>query len=554
MDSDFDKLLIENRKLKRKIDSLELIIDRSTQTFSAKSTLSEVILREKSRQEKYMSLLMQNCPDIIMLFDRHRRFVNCTESFLRRAGILNFGLISTRTFDEVFSGYISPEKLKEILFEFERAIEGRRTINFDMAMDIGNSGDPRNYTVTFTPMLDDIGDSEGSIVQLHDITDLLHAKNQAEAANTAKSDFLATISHEIRTPMNAIIGVSDMMRKLNPDGKMKEYLENIQISSQILLNLINDILDFSKIEANKLDILPEFFNLSEMLENLRLMFVNMFAQKDINFICEFDKTLPVAVNGDEKRIRQILTNILNNALKYTNSGYVKFSVAEKNGSFIFSIEDTGIGIKEEDMPRLFTAFEQLDHVKNKKVVGTGLGLAITKKLCTLMNGDILLTSVYGKGSCFTITLPLTIGNESDILNSTIDVEPFSAPDAKVLIVDDIQINVMITAAVLKDFKINSDEAFTGMDAIRLVEQNDYDIVFMDHMMPEMDGVETVRRIREKGGRFANIPIIALTANAVSGAAEMFLANGFNGFLSKPIETVEVAKSLLAYLPKDKITK
>jgi CheY-like chemotaxis protein/anti-sigma regulatory factor (Ser/Thr protein kinase) len=334
---------------------------------------------------------------------------------------------------------------------------------------------------------------------------------------------------------------------------MLEHLNSIQVSSYVLLNLINDILDYSKIEANKLDIIPEYFSLTELLDYHKRTFENMFLDKDIKFICEFDPKLPKVLFGDEKRVQQIITNILTNAFKYTPSWQVVLRAYEDESKNIcFEVEDTGIGIRDEDFPRLFTAFEQLDQVKNKKVGGTGLGLAITHRLCLLMNGSITARSEYGVGSCFTVTLPLPEGTERDLAKAADEVIEFDTADAKVLVVDDIEVNIIIASSLLESYGIVNDCAYNGQQALEMAQEKDYDIIFMDHMMPVMDGVEATLAIRALGGRCARVPIIALTANAVSGAADMFFANGFSGFLSKPIDAGELARSLLKHLPKEKI--
>jgi CheY-like chemotaxis protein len=351
-----------------------------------------------------------------------------------------------------------------------------------------------------------------------------------------------------------------MLKVTKLDDVQKGYLKNIQNSSNVLLTLINDILDFSKIEAGKLELLPDYFRLESLLGRLKVMFELLFPEKDLSFSCIFSGDLPEVLYGDEKRIGQILTNILNNALKYTREGGVTFRV-ECDGEALdsvqrirFVVEDTGIGIKEDAIPRLFTAFEQLDVVRNKQVQGTGLGLAITKRLCEMMQGEIDVKSVYGKGSVFSITLPLKTGLPSDLTELEVKVIKFTAPDARVLLVDDIEINLEVAGFILESFEIHSDTAKSGKEALEKARANVYDLILMDHMMPEMDGLEATREIRALGGYYAGVSIIALTANAVSGAKEMFLANGFNGFLSKPMDAYMVAEVLLTWLPERLIKK
>jgi CheY-like chemotaxis protein len=358
--------------------------------------------------------------------------------------------------------------------------------------------------------------------------------------------------------MNAIIGIANILRSTHLDNAQMEYLKGIQNSSNTLLNLINDILDFSKIEAGKLELVPEYFDLPELLRHLKTMFELMFTQKSLYFTCIFDPRLPRVVLGDEKRVGQILTNILNNAYKYTQRGGVTFRVGRDrdSGEFVFEVADTGIGIREDAISRLFTAFEQLDLVRNKKVVGTGLGLAITKRLCGIMSGTISPRSEYGKGSVFTVRLPLAAGGEEDLPaeEGGGDAITFTAESARVLLVDDIQINLEVAKFMLNAFGIEPDLASSGAQAISLVMENHYDLILMDHMMPDMDGVEATGVIRALGGACAAVPIVALTANAVSGAKEMFLKNGFTGFLSKPMDNSELARGLQKWLPSDRIIR
>jgi CheY-like chemotaxis protein len=320
-----------------------------------------------------------------------------------------------------------------------------------------------------------------------------------------------------------------------------------------LLAIINDILDFSKIEAGKLDIINSDFNLRALLDNLYVMFDLMFKEKKLALVFHIDESIPSLVYGDENRLRQVLTNLISNALKYTYEGYVEFSAwLLSDGILRFDVKDSGIGIRKEDRDKLFRPFEQLDTRKNRNVVGTGLGLAICYRLCQLMGGDLWLESEYGVGSTFSVSLPYNQARE-DVEDASIgELKEFSTSGVKVLVVDDIEINLDVTEAMLHSFGIDADLAQKGALAIEMVKKNSYDIIFMDHMMPEMDGIETTRRIRELGDAYKKIPIIALTANVINGAEAMFLENQFNDFLAKPVEFSSLNLCLRTWLPKEKI--
>ena len=540
----------ELQRARREIASLNGIIQRNSVSTDAKVRLSNVISAEKSKQEKYMNLLLEHSPDIIMIFDHDGRFVYCTDSFLKLSNIANFGLINGHSYMDVIERYASGSGLEALdACRDESVINKQMQAIPDAVIDIGLRGDPRHYNVYITPMLDEDKNPEGSLILLHDMTEILGAKLQAEHANRVKSDFLATVSHEIRTPLNAIIGITDMLRKTALDERQHGFAQNIKNSSKVLLGLINDILDFSKIEAGKLELVNDYFDLRELLNQLDSMFSVMFTQKGLDFICHFSPDIPDVIFGDEGRLRQIISNIVNNALKYTESGKVVLRVVStREDTLKIDVEDTGIGIKKEDIARLFTAFEQLDLVRNKNITGTGLGLAITRSLCSLMGGKISAESEYGVGSCFIVEVPIKVGTYADLKQSNEIVEEFRAPEARVLIVDDIEINLMVASAMLEDYGIVADEASSGKEALRLASENAYDIIFMDHMMPEMDGVETTEHLRAMGGRMADLPVIALTANVISDAVKMFFANGFQGFIPKPISAEKLSACLLEWLP------
>lgn len=411
------------------------------------------------------------------------------------------------------------------------------------------------------------------------------AKAEAIAAAKAKSVFLANMSHEIRTPINAILGMDTMILRESDDKDILEYAGNIQSASQTLLSLINDILDFSKIETGKLELVQGDYALSSLINDVYHMLLGKAKEKGLALNVDSDKNLPAKLYGDEVRIRQILVNILNNAIKYTEKGSVTLKVGmseqqnadainnnnvtgsqpAKNIIITFTISDTGIGIKPENISHLFDSFSRFDENKNKHIEGTGLGLAITKQLTKLMNGKINVTSKYGEGSVFEVSIPqkvvsdLKIGDISEKYNTAPDKKKmkasFTAPDAKVLVVDDVKMNINVFKALLKRTKISVDSAMSGPEALEMIKDNKYDIIFLDHMMPDMDGIETYKHMKElEESPNKDTTVIMLTANAIMGAKEEYLGIGFSDYLSKPVQAAKLEAMILKYLPEELVTK
>ena len=405
-------------------------------------------------------------------------------------------------------------------------------------------------------------------LQAEESKELKEAKEEAERANQAKSSFLASMSHEIRTPINAVLGMNEMIRREADDEQIRKYSWNIKSASETLLSLINDILDFSKIESGKMEIVETTYQLSSLLNDVVNMIRYKAEQKGLAFAVKVDESIPDSLIGDEVRIRQVIVNILNNAVKYTPEGSVTFNVqGEKTDDGVLlriASIDTGLGIKEEDKGKLFSKFQRLDVEKNRNVEGTGLGLSITLRLVEMMKGTIDVESTYGEGSTFTVTLPQKINDpapigdfekrvETFIKGEKAYKESFIAPDAQVLVVDDNSMNLFVFESLLKSTKIKITMAKSGMECLEKIVEQRFDIVFLDHMMPEMDGIETLARAKAMPeSKCHGVPFIALTANAIAGAREMFLEKGFNDYLSKPINSKLLERMIQEYLPEGKV--
>jgi signal transduction histidine kinase/CheY-like chemotaxis protein/HPt (histidine-containing phosphotransfer) domain-containing protein len=430
--------------------------------------------------------------------------------------------------------------------------------------EIEINGQVRHFSI----VSDKLGNHTGRFVYLADVTYIDQARKDAEQATVAKSRFLATMSHEIRTPMNAIIGMSDLMPTENLSPLQKGYFAEIKGMSKSLLTIINDILDFSKIEAGKFDLAPAHYNVRKLFDNIASMCEFLAHGKNLEFRRSFDSSVPEILYGDEVRVRQIFTNIVNNAVKYTQEGYVSFRVflgAPKEGGgdcLVAEIQDSGIGIKEEDLPKLFGSFQQLDGRKNRGIMGTGLCLAITKNLLSMMDGRIEVESVYGSGSTFTVYLPLIEGDPDKVENTENMPMVMAKEGTRALVVDDGPVNLTVALAFLAKHRIHAETASGGFEAVEKVRASvesghPYDLVFMDQMMPDLDGTDAAKRIRSLGegedSIYKTMPILALSANAVQGAEETFLAAGMNGLVSKPMEAAALNAALKKYLSEEKYT-
>lgn len=396
-------------------------------------------------------------------------------------------------------------------------------------------------------------------------------KKEIEDLNRAQNRFFSSMSHEIRTPINTIIGLNEMILRENVSDEVASDAANIKSASEMLLALINDILDMSKIESGKMDIVSTTFDLGEMLSDLVAMIWVRANEKGLEFHVDVDQSLPAQLYGDEVRIKQILVNMLNNAVKYTSEGSVTLAIqrgrttGDGTVEVIYSVIDTGMGIKKESLPYLFQAFKRVDEEENRFIEGTGLGLSIVKQLVDLMGGEISVNSVYRKGSTFVVSIPQRAVTDAPIGELNLETrhamnrsrhyrQAFEAPSAHVLIVDDNETNLMVAKKLLRDTKVQVDTVTSGKECLEKTFEKRYDVILMDHLMPEMDGITCLHELRtQKGGLNQDAPVVVLTANAGSENQEMYRREGFDGYLLKPVTGMDLEMELLHHLSKNLVS-
>lgn len=406
--------------------------------------------------------------------------------------------------------------------------------------------------------------------QNHRLLDALRkekrSQQEAEAANMAKSSFLANMSHEIRTPINAILGMNEMILREEKDPAIRGYAGNIQASGNSLLSIVSDVLDISKIESGKLEIIPVDYEVNSLISDCCNMAAGRAKAKELELLVECADNVPMKLCGDETHIRQIIMNLLTNAVKYTEKVTVKLIVSGRftDGGFVLKVDvsDTGIGIAEENLPQLFTQFQRFDLQRNRNIEGTGLGLSIVKRLCDLMSGTITARSVLGSGSTFTVELPQKVVDSTPCggvnLNYSAGAEheyhhSFEAPEAKILAVDDLPVNLLVIANLLKETRIKIDTAGSGRECLDKCSQQKYDLILMDHMMPEMDGVQTFEKLHgDKSSPNFETPVIMLTANALAGMREQYMDVGFADYVSKPVRGAKLEEAIRRNLPESLI--
>jgi len=555
-----DEILRENRSLKRQLRDLDALLQRNKAMLAARDSVNALMSAEREKMENTMRLLLENSPDIILLFDCDGRFTYCTNIFSTVTGIVDEDLVIGHHFVDVFNRFTDASFTETLENKYKYAMKQKKTIEFSGEIDFLGAENTRVYNIHITPMLVSGGTPEGAVMLFHDLDDIIKAKEAAEKANSVKTSFLASMSHEMRTPLNAITGMLHIARSTSDQQQLEAALQKIKTASNHLLSVINDILDMSKIETGKLELSEGYFVLSNVISGVEDIIMYQITEKKLDLIKTIEQDLPIGLFGDKDRLTQVLANLLSNAVKFTQEGgRISIEISrcgERDGltGLLFKIIDSGIGISEEQQLRLFKPFVQADSSISRRYGGTGLGLVIAKNIVESMGGEIGVESSIGEGACFNFSVWLKeaefhIDKHCDFAVENVNLDGIFA-GRRILLAEDIEINREIVVALLEPTGVQLDVAHDGKEAYECFCENSEEInlILMDINMPEVNGYQAVERIRSSGLPCSHcVPIIAMTANAFKEDVEQCLAIGMNAHISKPIELDELFRVLKKYL-------
>ena len=510
----------------------------------------------------------------VVLFDEKKRYVGSNAA----ARELFPNIVNYYVEQIIADKYEEKVYFEKILSNYDAYIHNNQNLDEEVLQSILEKND-KIYSVSVRKLINEtVKGDRGYIIEFIDDTrnqeyirtinqmnlELEAAAEEAKAANKAKSQFLANMSHEIRTPINAVLGLNSIILRDTQEESTREYAADVDNSGRSLLALINDILDFSKIEAGKMDIVPVEYNLDSLINDCQNMMYGRVQDKGLEFKLNCDENIPSVLFGDEVRIRQIIINLLTNAVKYTPAGKVTLTVSyEANGDdsiiLMFAVSDTGIGISEDDQKHLFESFKRFEEKKNRNIEGTGLGLALVSQLTNLMEGNVSVSSVSGEGSTFSVAIPQKVISHTPIgkeffeykKKASIDtMDDMASMTGRILVADDVSVNLKVIVKLLSKTQFTVDTVDSGAKAIKKSEEVKYDLIFLDHMMPEMDGIETLHIIKKDESNInANTPVVVLTANAIEGIKEEYISEGFDDYLSKPVNYQALRDVICKYIDK-----